>query len=211
MTKVILTRHGHVDWISPERYRGRAELSLSDLGRQQIQSVGHQIATKWLPTAIYTSPMGRCVETGQAIANALPNQLVPTPLEGLNDIDYGIWQGLTKVEVQEKWPRESDEWHKVPHLAEIPNGETLAEVLTRLTHALHDILRQHDNETVVLVGHDSVNRVLLTHVMGLPLSSYWHFKFDPCGITEIDFIENAFFMNSMNETFHLKQSLMNDC
>jgi broad specificity phosphatase PhoE len=47
MTKIILTRHGHVDWISPERYRGRAELFLSDLGRQQIQSVGHQIASKW--------------------------------------------------------------------------------------------------------------------------------------------------------------------
>jgi broad specificity phosphatase PhoE len=145
------------------------------------------------------------------VANALPIELVPTAIDGLNDIDYGVWQGLSKVEVQKKWPRESDEWHKVPHLAEIPQGETLAEVLARITHALFGILRQHTDEAVVLVGHDSVNRVLLTHMIGLPLSCYWHFKFDPCGITEIDFKDNTFFINSMNETFHLKQSLMNDC
>jgi broad specificity phosphatase PhoE len=203
MTKIILTRHGHVDWIAPERYRGRAELTLSELGQQQIKANAHRIASTWQPAAIYTSPMGRCIETGRAIAEALQSKIVPSTLDGLNDIDYGLWQGLTKIEVQEKWPRESKAWHTTPHLTEIPHGETLAAVLARLTHGLYGILHQHVDETIVLVGHDSVNRVLLMHAMGLPLSCYWHFKQDPCSITEIDFKDDIFYINSLNETFHL--------
>jgi broad specificity phosphatase PhoE len=202
MTKIILTRHGHVDWISPERYRGRAELTLSEQGRAEIKANAQRIAAKWHPTAVYTSPLGRSVETAHAIGSLL--KMTPIALDGLNDIDYGLWQGMTKLEVQQKWPRESADWHNRPHLAEIPQGETLASVLARLTHALYGILHKHVDQTVVLVGHDSVNRVLLMHAIGLPLSSYWHFRQDPCAINEIDFTNGIFYINSINETGHLE-------
>ena len=94
MTKIILVRHGHVDWIAPERFRGRAELPLSSLGRRQAQAAAGYIAATWKPDAVYTSPLGRCRETGAAIA--APFRLEPQPIDGLCDIDYGKWQGLTR-------------------------------------------------------------------------------------------------------------------
>jgi len=201
MIRIILVRHGHVDWLAPERFRGRAELPLSSLGRRQAQAAAGYIAATWKPDAVYTSPLGRCRETSAAIA--APFRLEPRPIDGLADIDYGEWQGLTRDQAKERWPDESELWFRAPHIAAIPGGETLAAVLSRATAALRDILRHHSDQSVVLVGHDSVNRVLLLFTLELPLSRYWHLRQDPCGINELIFDNGSFVICSINQTQHL--------
>jgi broad specificity phosphatase PhoE len=201
MTRIILVRHGHVDWLMPERFRGRAELPLSSRGRRQAVVAAGYIAASWKPDAVYTSPLGRCRETGAAIA--APFRLEPHPIDGLSDIDYGEWQGLTRDQAKEHWPDETELWFRVPHLTAIPGGETLAVVLSRASAALRDVLRHHPDQTVVLVGHDSVNRVLLLFTLELPLSRYWHLRQDPCGINELIFDNGSFVVGSINQTQHL--------
>jgi len=201
MSRIILVRHGHVDWLAPERFRGRAELPLSSLGRRQAQAVAGYIARSWKPEAVYTSPLGRCRETGAAIAAHL--RLEPQPIEGLADIDYGEWQGLTRHQAKERWPDETELWFRAPHFAVIPGGETLAAVLSRATEALWDIMRHHLDGAVVLVGHDSINRVLLLVALELPLSRYWHLRQDPCGINELLYDNCSFMIGSINQTQHL--------
>jgi len=201
MSRILLVRHGHVDWLAPQRFRGRAELPLSSLGRRQAQAVAGYIAASWKPEAVYTSPLGRCRETGAAIAAHL--RLEPQPIEGLADIDYGEWQGLTRQQAKERWPNETELWFRAPHLAAIPGGETLAAVLSRTSAAVQDVLRHHPDETVVLVGHDSVNRALLLFALELPLSCYWNLRQDPCGISELLFDNDSFVIYSINQTQHL--------
>jgi broad specificity phosphatase PhoE len=201
MTEIVLIRHGDVNWHHPERFRGRAELELSDLGRRQARAAALLIATTWRPDAIYTSPLGRCRNTAAAIAGAV--RLAAEPLEGLADIDYGVWQGLTREEAARRWPQEIDLWFRAPHLAAIPGGETLASLLARTSAALHELLRRHPTATLVIVGHDSVNRVLLLHALGLPLAGYWHLQQDPCGINSLSFADDRFVIRSLNETRHL--------
>jgi len=202
MTKLILTRHGHVEGISPERFRGRAELPLTELGRREAEMTAARIAASWRPAAIYTSPMGRCVATGAAIAK--PLGLAPSAILRLNDIDYGDWQGLTRDEARARWPAELDLWYAHPDWAAIPNGESLQQVLTRAVAALRDIVRRHPDDTVVLVSHDSVNRVLLLHALELPLSRYWRFRQSPCCINELDLGADGFTILGINQTDHLR-------
>jgi broad specificity phosphatase PhoE len=201
MTRIILVRHGHVDWLAPERFRGRAELPLSDLGHRQAQAAAGYIAATWKPDAVYTSPLGRCLETGAVIA--APFHLEPQPVDGLADIDYGEWQGLTRDQAKQRWPDETELWFRSPHLALIPGGETLAAVLSRATAALRDIMRDHRDGTVAVVGHDSINRVLLLFALELPLSSYWRLRQDPCGVNELFFDGGSFVIGSINQTQHL--------
>ena len=80
------------------------------------------IAASWKPEAVYTSPLGRCRETGAAIAAHL--RLERQPIEGLANIDYGEWQGLTRQQAKERWPDETELWFRAPHFAVIPGGET---------------------------------------------------------------------------------------
>jgi len=201
MTKIILTRHGHVEGITPERFRGRLDLPLTALGQRQIAATSHRINATWKIAAIYTSPMSRCVITGEAIAQ--PSGLTVNPLAGLNDIDYGAWQGLTHDEAKARWPAEFATWFRAPHLGQPPGGETLQDVLARAASTLPTVTRDHPDDAVVLVGHDSVNRVILLHVLELPLSRYWLFKQEPCTINELDFVDGAFSVRTINEIYHL--------
>jgi phosphoserine phosphatase len=98
MTKIILTRHGHVEGISPERFRGRTELPLTERGIRQARDTARRISATWRPACVITSPMGRCVATGEAIAEA--TGVGRATLSALNDLDYGRWQLRTRAEMQ---------------------------------------------------------------------------------------------------------------
>jgi phosphoserine phosphatase len=203
MTKIILVRHGHVEGISPERFRGRADLGLTPEGRRQAEATARRIRESWTPAALYSSPLSRCQTTAEAIGR--PFGLTPVPVSGLMDIDYGEWQGLTPDEAGRKWPEALDTWYRAPHWAAIPRGENLQDVLTRAVAALRDVIGRHPEDMVVLVGHDSVNRVILLHALDLPLSRYRRLGQDPCAINQIDFSEGEFTVRSVNETYHLRQ------
>ena len=113
MTKIILVRHGHVEGISPERFRGRADLALTPEGLRQAEATARRIEASWTPAALYASPLSRCRTTAEAIGR--PFGLTPTPVPGLVDIDYGEWQGLTPDEVGRKMARAAR--HLVPGAA----------------------------------------------------------------------------------------------
>ena len=115
MPRILLTRHGHVEGISPERFRGRSDLSLTEKGVTQAVALGDRMRGEWRPVAIYAGPLRRCVATGEAIAAATgaPCKI----MENLNDIDYGAWQSQTFEEVRERWPALFELWQVAPHLA----------------------------------------------------------------------------------------------
>jgi broad specificity phosphatase PhoE len=201
MTKILLVRHGHVAGIDPERFRGRQPLELTDRGRAEADALARRIAAAWQPRRIYTSPMGRGVATGAAISQAYAAQA--EILDDLNDIDYGAWQFRTYAEVRDENPDLFTAWFATPHLMRFPNGESLQDLVARAANALRFILVRCPVETVVLVGHDSVNRALLLQLLDMPLSAYWRLAQHPCCINEIDVVDGRIQVLRINETHHL--------
>ena len=203
MTHIVLTRHGHVEGIHPPRFRGRTELPLTGLGRTQSKAVARRIAEAWTPGMVYTSPMGRCRETGREIAEACG--IESEAIDGLNDIDYGAWQWRTHDEVEAEVPELYAAWHATPHLVRFPGGESLQELIARAADALRLVIERHagESETVVLVGHDSVNRALLLQLLDQPLSAYWKIAQAPCTLNEIEIAGRRLRALRINETSHL--------
>ena len=201
MTKILLIRHGQVEGINPERFRGREDLALTERGRREAQSVAHRIAAAWRPSAIYTSPLERCVSTGAAISEAcgIPTQV----LSELNDIDYGAWQFERYDEVEAAQPALFTAWFTTPHLVRFPNGESLQDLVARTANAMRLLLQYHVDETVVAVAHDSVNRAFLMQLLDQPLSSYWWLEQQPCCINEVDVVDGRVRVDRINETHHL--------
>jgi broad specificity phosphatase PhoE len=202
MTKILLTRHGHVEGIKPERFRGREPLELTARGRAEAAAIAARIAGTWQPSHIYTSPMGRCVETATAIAKACG--VAARPCEELNDIDYGAW---TFKSFDEAAKQNSDlfaAWFATPHLVRFPDGESLQDLAARTADALRMVRARHADETIVLVGHDSGNRALLLELLGLPLSRYWRIAQEPCCLNEIDVAGGKICVRRINETGHLE-------
>jgi phosphoserine phosphatase len=201
LTKILLIRHGHVEGIDPARFRGRAELALTRRGAAQAQAVARRVASLWQPLKIYTSAMGRCIETGRSIADACGVEV--EVIDQLNDIDYGAWQWRTYEETKEDDPRLFTAWFAAPHLVRFPNGESLQDLVVRSADALRFILRRHANDTLVLVSHDSVNRALLLQLLDQPLTAYWRLAQDPCCINEIDVLDESVQIRRINDTSHL--------
>lgn len=202
MTKILLTRHGHVDGIMPERFRGREPLALTARGRAEATAVAQRIAGAWRPRCVYTSPLGRCVETAAAIAKACG--ITVQTCDDLNDIDYGGWQFKTFADAKAQDPALFAAWFATPHLVRFPNGETLQDLAARVADAVRMVLARHADETVVLVGHDSVNRALLLGFLDLPVSAYWRIAQEPCCLNEIDAGAGKACIKRLNETLHLE-------
>ena len=202
MIKILLVRHGHVEGILPERFRGRRDVPLSELGRRQAAAVAQSIAAYWHPARIYTSPLQRCVQTGREIATACG--LVGETLDELNDLDYGAWEWQTHEDVAARWPEQFELWHRTPQRMRFPQGESLPELAARAADALRVLLLSDADRTVVLVGHYSTCRVLLLQLLDLPLSAYWRLSLDPCGLSEIELCEHSTRVLRINETQHLR-------
>jgi phosphoserine phosphatase len=202
MTKILLTRHGHVEGIKPERFRGREPLELTERGHAEARAVAKRIAGAWRPTKIYTSPMGRCVATGAVIAEAC--ETVAEICDDLNDIDYGAWQFKTFEQARGDNPKLFAAWFDTPHLIRFPNGEALQDLVARAANALRLVLDRHPDDIIVLVGHDSVNRALLLELLDQPLSAYWRVAQEPCCLNEIDVLAGKICVQRINDTSHLE-------
>jgi phosphoserine phosphatase len=204
MTKILLTRHGHVEGIDPVRFRGRSEIPLTALGEAQAAAVARRIAGTWRPKVVYTSPMGRALTTARRIASAC--QIDAEILEGLNDLDYGAWQWKTYAEVESAWPLPFNEWLSTPHLVRFPGGESLQDLVARGADVLRSVIERHgsDADVIVLVAHDSVNRALLLQLLDQPLSAYWRLAQHPCCLNEIDITKGKVGILRVNETQHLE-------
>jgi probable phosphoglycerate mutase len=201
MSCIILVRHGQTEWNRVERFRGRADVPLNETGLSQAEATGQRVAAEWTPSAVYSSPLSRAVMTAEAIARHfdLPVQVHP----GLADIDYGEWQGLTPDEVRERWPAALHAWYKEPETARIPGGETLAGLRARGMSAVNELAAKHAGQTIVLVGHTVINRIILLGVLGLGNERFWHIKQDTCAINVFEAEKGDFVLVSLNDTCHL--------
>jgi phosphoserine phosphatase len=203
MTKILLTRHGHVDGIKPERFRGRQPLALTAQGRTDAAAVARRIAASWRPSHIYTSPMERCVKTAEAIADACGGTAVER-CDDLNDIDYGAWQFKSFADAKAENGALFAAWFANPQLVRFPSGESLQDLAARTANAVRLIVSRHPGDVTVVVGHDSVNRALLLQFLDLPLSAYWRIAQSPCCLNEIDITDGMICVQRINETHYLE-------
>jgi probable phosphoglycerate mutase len=203
--KLLLARHGHVEGVDPPRFRGRTELPLTARGRDQARALAERLLCGPRPAAIYCSPLGRCVETASMIATAFG--MNATELPELIDIDFGDCQGRAFTDIAKERPDIYRSWLSDPDRVRFPQGDALQDLAVRINDALRFFIGKHRGNTIVAVGHDSTNRVLLTEALAMPLNSYWRFSQDPCCLNEIDFDDGRRTIRRVNDTAHLEEGL----
>lgn len=197
MSECILVRHAQTDWNKRKVFRGRAEIELNRTGIRQAEKTSTLLAD--LPVeVIYTSPLKRALVTAQILIRPHP-ELKIKEASSLIDIDYGEWQGNLEDEV--KNTQIYKDWLTSPERVKFPGGESLEDVKNRVIPLFKEIVRTCNLS--IIVSHRVVIKVLLLYIMGLPFSSFWNVKQDPCGITRVEFIDNKFIIQSLNETHHL--------
>jgi probable phosphoglycerate mutase len=176
--RILLARHGETEWNTEGRYQGQGfDIPLSAAGRFQAKALASRLADFEF-TRIVSSPLLRARQTAEIV---LGDRSVPVTLDpDLMEIAHGDWEGCLDAEVKKRDETRRRAWRETPHLVTLPGGESLEQVMVRawsaLCRACHGLEPQ---ETLLMVSHDGVNRVLLCRILGLSLARAWAFRQAP--------------------------------
>ena len=201
MARFILIRHGQTGWNRQERFRGWVDIDLDDTGRGQAKAAAGRVS-QWEVTAIYSSPLKRALTTAQALADI--TGLEVGTVNGITDMHFGVWQGMSIANVKERYPDQFDLWCHHPERLEIPDGETLEEVRQRAAATVEELAARHEGETIAVVTHRVVCRVLLCHLLGLDNAHFWQIEQDTTAINVFDIEEGRTIVHLINDTCHLR-------
>ena len=198
--RILLARHGETAWNAEGRYQGQEDIVLSAVGEAQARALGERLKNVPIDRAV-ASPLSRARRTAELALGPERVDLLTTDA-GLMEIAHGQWEGLLASEIRERDPERLRAWRESPHEVLMPEGESLQHVLDRAWPALERAgAGLSADDTLLVVAHDAVNRVLLCRVMGLPLQQLWSFRQAP---TTLNLLEGG-------DVDHLEIVRLNDC
>jgi broad specificity phosphatase PhoE len=168
VTVVYLARHGESDWNAANRFQGHSDRPLTDLGRRQAERLAEELAAAASLSAIYSSPLRRALETATIVGARLG--LEPVELEGLREVDVGCWAGLSRTEVERRYPEAFRRWLDGGEGWE--DGESYAAMATRVLDAVHRIAEAHADEELLVVSHGGPIRAVQAAADGMDVHAY---------------------------------------
>jgi ribonuclease H / adenosylcobalamin/alpha-ribazole phosphatase len=199
-TVTLLLRHGQTPLSVQKRYAGRSDVPLTETGVGQAAAAAKRLASAGIGV-IVTSPLLRAVRTAQEVAEVTGAPVVTD--EGFRETDFGAWEGLTFVEVRQRWPAEMTAWLADPAVAP-PGGESLAEVSARVTEALHRVLAGRERQTILIVSHVTPIKTLVAAALLAPPAALYRMHLDVAALCEIDwYADGPAVLRSFNDTGHL--------
>jgi len=217
VTTLYLIRHGETEGAGQKRYHGSIDVPLSENGIRQMQAsaafvrshVGTAAETRQSSylrdlqrsetvrerhtqaglTAVYCSDLRRSIKSAEILAGILagPPVLRPVIVPALRERSFGIWEGMTFAEIREAHPLEFEAWADNPLRFSPPGGESTSAVQERVIPAFEKILAGHYGETIAVVAHGGVNRIILCKVLGIPAENIFRIEQNHAAVNVIEF------------------------
>jgi probable phosphomutase (TIGR03848 family) len=182
MTTILLIRHGENEYVAKGRLAGRLPgVHLNENGRRQAEDLAQALAQAPIK-AVYASPLERCMETAQPLADQLKLPVVPR--DGFLEIDFGGWQDKTLKELSRR-----KLWKVVqgnPSRMQFPDGETFANAQMRVVAELEALNSQHDpKDLIACFSHSDLIRLAIAYYIGTPLDLFQRIAVSPASISTL--------------------------
>jgi len=196
--KLFLVRHGKISFRNIG-FLSYTDLDLTEEGKAQAQKVGQRLKDEEIDS-IYSSELKRSIETANEITGCLDLEVRITPR--LNEVNFGIFEGLTLSEAKDKFPeifkkREKDKWN-----FKIPKGESYKDAAERVLPFIKKI--SQEKKKVVLVTHVTIIKILLKSLTDLSLEKIEGYHFWPTSVTILESKNAKFKPLLINDISHLK-------
>lgn len=180
MPTFLFVRHGENEYVKEGRLAGRLPgVHLNDNGRKQAQAVAKSLVGMKI-SAVYSSPLERTMETAQPIAEALHTQVIPRA--GLNEVDFGEWQGKTLKSL-----RRRKLWKIVqaaPSQMRFPGGESFSEAQIRICQEIENLSETHNpKDLLVCVSHSDIIKLAVAYYVGIPIDLFQRVLISPGSMT----------------------------
>lgn len=173
MVKVVFVRHGQTEWNVSGRYQGQSDVALSVAGIEQAEKLAANFPVEHID-AIYSSDLVRARVTAETVAKrfGLAVKLEPA----FRELSFGEWEGLTYEQIVASWPDAMKNFLAHPDILDIPNGESFPAVQQRAMTRLHELIREHEGQTIMVAAHGAVLRTMLVAALHMPLQYLWSIR-----------------------------------
>jgi broad specificity phosphatase PhoE len=203
--RILLFRHGETDHNAGRVALGRQDVPLNARGLAMAQSIAraygdgaHEIS------AIYSSPLGRTVETARPLSEALGLPIVT--VDDLIEMDIGELEELSFPDVRERYPDFIEAWLGAEcGDAQMPGGECLRDVQERAWGAIESLRERHADETVAVVTHNFVAVTSICRVLHIPLGNFRRVRQDLGALSVLDLSEGRASAVRVNDRCHLEE------
>ncbi len=202
--RLILARHCQTSWHAERRYVGSTDLPLDDTGMKQAKLVASHLTDTELD-AVYSSPLSRCLQLANMIVEG--RSLDVTIDRRLHEIDLGRWTGQSYDDVALRDEETLKRWLEDPASVTLPDGESILDVRERVKSWLEDALDAYLGRTVLVSSHSTPIKVMLTLLLGLPLSGVHSLSVSLASISSITYDGKSSNLELMNDTCHLSRLL----
>ncbi len=219
MTRVIIVRHGQSTYNTEKRIQGRTDVStLTEKGCTDASKVG-KVLSNISFNAIYSSRLQRAKKTAEIIHNELVDKsTLPQVSENLLEIDLPLWAEMLSADVKHKFAADYTLWQEHPDqlrmLINEPDGTReyfpVLALYAQAREFWQEILPHHQGETILIVGHNGINRALISTALGISPGRYHSIQQSNCGITVLNFagkLGDPVQLESMNQTQHMGETL----
>jgi len=169
VTRLALIRHGETIWQADHRYAGSIDIPLGPRGLEQAERLANWASSADL-AAIWVSPLLRARET--AAPSERVTGLTARVDSRLREIHFGRGEGLTETEIEQSFPQAFAAFEADPAVHYLPGGEDPREVALRAIECFREVETMHPRGRVLVVTHNTLIRVALCQLLGMPLSKY---------------------------------------
>ncbi|MGC9314383.1 MAG: histidine phosphatase family protein [bacterium] len=183
-TLIYLIRHGETASNVEGRFRGRADIPLSENGVRQSIALGESMRNIAL-TAIYSSPLARSIQTAEKLAFGRNIDVMPHPK--FQNIDLGEWTDRPRSEIMGKYPAMWKRWITEPEDMALPGGESVMDVQHRCGEGIRNLVQVHQGESIAVVSHRAVLKPLLADIIGIVKPFFWKLHLDTAGWTLVEY------------------------
>lgn len=173
--QILLARHPELQKKDANEFVGQRDAPLSPQGVADAEKLSRYLADHFSIRRIFSSPLSRCVATARAVAEKFSLDLKMDPR--LKEINLGRWQGKTLAQIFEENP--------AADLFFPPEGETMEAFRHRVESFFEELVRSSSKETVLVVAHAGVNKIILMRALGIGLEQFWDFPQDYAALSEI--------------------------
>lgn len=194
-TRIWLIRHGEPAEEARQRCYGSLDVGLSDTGRSQIARVAEHLAAEPL-SIIYASPLSRTRESAQILAASCQRPLQIA--DELREMHFGDFEGLTCDEIALRHPALYQQWMETPTKIRFPNGETFVEMKARVLLKFAGILGAHAGQSVAIVSHGGVNRIVLAWALQMPDDCLFRLAQGHAAVNLLTFAEGVPVVQTLN-------------
>jgi len=198
-SRIYLLRHGETANAGQVCFNGHFDVGLSERGKDQFRQIS--LAFKDLPIrAIYSSDLKRTETCASIIAE--PHGLKPVACPEIRELSFGEWEGLSVQEVNEKYPDQLENRLKNIETFSVQGGETFSQLNDRVIPKFEEIVAAHRGDTLAIVAHGGVNRIILAHLLEIPRKNIFRIQQDYGAINIIQFYEDNAVVELIGGTHH---------